>query len=127
MRSQSKFRCRVVPAWSTHYPALLAYAVPKGSPYRPFFFHAFRDLLESGALTALKARWKGIEPLCTPDRVTSLGFEKIVMVFLMVTFGQGLAVAVFLAEMLFGHCRRRIMWGGGGQKKKIILYPNQYR
>ena len=60
----------MVPAWTTNYPALLAYAVPKGSPIRPFLFQAFMELLENGSLTALKARWKGIEPLCTPNRVT---------------------------------------------------------
>ncbi len=72
MRSQSDYRCLVVPAWTTNYPALLSYAVPKSSPYAPFMFHAFLELLENGSLTALKARWKGVEPLCTPERITRL-------------------------------------------------------
>ncbi len=48
VRSYTKFRCRVVSAWSTRYPALLAYAVPKRSPLFPFLFHAFLELLENG-------------------------------------------------------------------------------
>ncbi len=71
------------------------------SSYRTILVHS-----NSRSLTALKARWKGAEPYCTPNRITSLGFEKIVVVFLLVAFGMGLAVLVFALEVVLGYCRR---------------------
>ncbi len=70
------------------------------------FYHTILVHSNSRSLTALKARWKGAEPYCTPNRITSLGFEKIVVVFLLVAFGMGLAVLVFALEVVLGYCRR---------------------
>ena len=74
VRGFPDLRCSLVPAWTTQYPALLAYGVPKESPYTQFLYFGFLQLKENGALRVAEMRWKAGEPSCTPARVTRWDF-----------------------------------------------------
>ncbi len=63
----------------------------------------FDNDLENGALSIVQTRWKSSDPLCTPARVTSLGFEKIFTVFLIVLLGGVGAIVIFILEWIVYH------------------------
>jgi len=78
----------------------LTYGIPKRSPYRPFLFQQQLKLIENGALRALLDRWNEDEPTCNDSRVDSLGFEKIIMAFMIVVLGVVCSISTFVVEFL---------------------------
>ncbi|TRY78277.1 hypothetical protein TCAL_08764, partial [Tigriopus californicus] len=97
----NEYHCKTIPAWITDYPGLLSYALPKKSPYTKFMYYKILNLLERGKLAIFKKRWKSNLPECTPNRVVSLGFQKIFTSFLLVVLGAILAFLTFLVELMW--------------------------
>jgi len=92
--------CKLLRAWATNFPSLLTYGIPKRSPYGPFLYHHQLKLIENGALRALLNRWNEDEPVCNDSRVDSLGFEKIIMTFMIVGLGIVCSVSTFIVEFV---------------------------
>ena len=97
-----KYRCKIVSAWTTQFPGLLAFALPKESPFYAIFYHAFLASLENGALRIAQTRWASTAlsdtSNCAQREVTGLGFEKIMTIFLIPLCGSILAVLILFGE-----------------------------
>jgi len=61
----------------------------------------------------LHSRWETADPICTPARVDSLGFEKILSVFLVASGGAAAALVILTLEMVTGGIPRFSNGGGG--------------
>jgi len=116
--------CQIIRVWATSFPGLLTYGIAKKSPYKPFLFYQQLKLIENGALGALLDRWNEEEPVCNLSRVDSLGFEKILMAFLIVALGVVCAVSTFVVEFLTS----QIMPSSSKAKKQMgDIFTGNYR
>ncbi len=81
-------------------------AISKGSPYTSFFRRMLYKLTENGQITLIKTRYLAKPKSCYSGTGSSgqpLGLYKVVMLFIILTFGGLISTAIFLWEQ----CRKK--------------------
>ena len=77
----------------------LAFALPKNSPYLEVFNLAMQGMMESGELERIHRRHRTKEPTCSdPGKGNPLGFENILLVFLILVCGTCASLVICLLE-----------------------------
>ena len=76
----------------------LAFALRKNSPYLDLFNHALRKMVESGEMARIHMRYSVKEPTCNdPGKGKPLGFENIVLVFIIL--GAGFCISIIICTV----------------------------
>ena len=77
-----------------------ALAFPKTSPYRDVFNYAIRKMTESGEIRRIAMKYKPEERSCGGgEKGRTLGFENIILVFIIFGFGLFLSIISLLLEL----------------------------
>jgi hypothetical protein len=91
-------KCDITFPLVSRYPSLLAWALPKASPYHPFLSRASQAMKERGLISVLKARWFVESPYCPPNPIEPYSWEQVFSLFIFYLLAVGLALLVFIAE-----------------------------
>ena len=99
---------KVVEVWRQRV-GLISYGLTKNSPYRIFIDDSLIKLFESGQIQKTIEKWKNSQQNCASDeKKLPLGFEKLIFVFMVYSFG------VFISLIMFAY--ERISFGRKNEK-----------
>ena len=85
-------------------------ALKKNSPYTPFFNQILMKIILSGQMDKMKAYYES-NNVCDPAKKvdgTSLSYQKVITLFLIIGSGMSFAVIVLVYELISSYCRPRI-------------------
>ena len=87
----------------------IAYAFPRKSPYLEIFNRKLQQMDESGELMKITDKYLEATPECNKSKGKPLGFENIVIIFLIISTGILASLILFVLEKVFGRKIRTIM------------------
>ena len=80
----------------------LAFALQRNSPYLDLFNHAMQRIIESGELERIHRKHRVEEPACNdPGKGKPIGFENILLVFLILGSGTFVSIVICILEVCF--------------------------
>ena len=113
----SKVKLALIVTHGTH-----GMALKKDSPYTPFFEAKSLDIIQSGLMKRLKIKHT-TNNNCTPikdEEGSSLSYQKLIMLFIIISVGMVFAMMVLIYEMLQFRLKSKTTMQIKGLKSKEI-------
>ena len=103
--TMANYPCKLMKSVYTYHKTSVAYPFPKNSPHKKVFDKAINRLVETGSISIFEQHKKHLKPIVNCDEDSdwvALGYENILIAFVISGIGLVLAIIYCLLEYVYG-------------------------